>query len=129
MHDPEHLHLVVDAAPIAIVVADAEGRVTLVNEQGERLFGYDRGELLGRSIEALLPERFRGAHPGLRQGYVDAPATRAMGAGRDLFGLRKDGTEVPIEIGLNPISTSQGDFTLAAIIDITERNRGEEHFR
>jgi two-component system sensor histidine kinase/response regulator len=111
MTDPEQLRLVVEAAPIAMVVADAAGCITLVNEQSERLFGYDRGELLGRSIETLVPER------------------RAIGAGRDLVGLRKDGSEIPVEIGLNPISTSQGDFTLAAIIDITERNRGEDHFR
>jgi PAS domain S-box-containing protein len=129
MQDPEHLRLVVEAAPVAIVVADADGRITLINEQGERLFGYDRGELLGRSIEMLVPDFFRGALPGLRWGYLGAPATRAMGAGRELFGLRKDGNEVPIEIGLNLIATPQGDFTLAAVIDITERNRGEEHFR
>jgi PAS domain S-box-containing protein len=126
MQDPEHLQLVVEAAPVAIVVADADGRITLVNEQGERLFGYDRDELLGRSIETLVPSRFRGAHPGLRHGYLTTPSTRAMGAGRELFGLRKDGAEVPIEIGLNPIVTGQGTFTLAAVIDITERKHAEE---
>jgi two-component system, sensor histidine kinase and response regulator len=129
MQDPEHLRLVVEAAPIAIVVVDPDGRITLVNEQSERLFGYDRGELLERSIEMLVPERFRRAHPGLRLSFLGAPVTRAMGAGRELFGLRKDGSEVPIEIGLNPIATQHGDFTLAAIIDITERKRGEDHFR
>ena len=95
MQDPEHLRLVVEAAPVAIVVADADGRITLINEQGERLFGYDRVELLGRSIEMLVPDFFRGALPGLRWSYLGAPATRAMGAGRELFGLRKDGNEVP----------------------------------
>ena len=129
MQDPEHLSLVVEAAPIAIVVADADGGITLINRQGEHLFGYARDELLGRSIETLLPSRFHGGHPLHRRGYVEAPATQAMGAGRELFGLRKDGTEMPIEIGLNPIATPQGDFTLAAIIDITERKRAEEHFR
>ena len=129
MHDPQHLRLVVEAAPIAIVVADATGRITLANRQGERLFGYERGELLGRSIESLVPERFRGAHPRYRAGYLTAPTTRAMGAGRDLFGLRKDGTEFPIEIGLNPVATAQGGFTLAALLDISDRKRGEEHFR
>jgi two-component system sensor histidine kinase/response regulator len=129
MQDPEHLRLVVEAAPIAIVVADPDGRLTLVNELSERLFGYERGELLGCSIEMLVPARFRHAHPRLRLGFLDAPVTRAMGAGRELFGLRKDGTEVAIEIGLNPIATPQGDFTLAAVIDITERRRGEDHFR
>jgi PAS domain S-box-containing protein len=125
MQNPEQLQLVVEAVPIAIVVADAEGRITLINAQGERLFGYDRDELLGAPVELLVPERFRSSHPGLRHGYRDAPAARAMGAGRDLFGLRKDGTEVPIEIGLNPLSTPQGEFVLASVIDITERKRAE----
>ena len=126
MDNQDHLRLVVEAAPIAIVAADADGCIALINAQGERLFGYDRTELLGRSIETLVPDRFRGSHPGLRQGYLAAPAPRAMGAGRELFGLRKDGTEVPIEIGLSPIATPQGSFTLAAVIDITERKRAEE---
>ena len=126
MQNPEQLQLVVEAVPIAIVVADAEGRITLINARGERLFGYDRDELLGAPVELLVPERFRSSHPGLRHGYRDAPAARAMGAGRDLFGLRKDGTEVPIEIGLNPLSTPQGEFVLASVIDITERKRAEE---
>ncbi len=129
MQDPDQLRLVVEAAPIAIVVADANGTIVLVNEQAVRLFGYGPGELLGASVEVLLPARFRSAHPALRGGYLAAPRTRAMGAGRDLYGLRKDGTEVPIEIGLNPISTAQGRFTLAAIADITERKNAEEHLR
>jgi PAS domain S-box-containing protein len=129
MQDPDQLRLVIDAAPIAIVIADAGGRIALVNAQAGQLFGYDHDELLGAPVERLVPERFRRAHPHLRAGYLTAPGTRAMGAGRDLFGLRKDGTEVPIEIGLNPISTSQGDFTLAAIADITERKNAEEHLR
>ncbi len=126
MQDPEQLGLVIDAAPIAIVVVDAGGVLVLVNEQACKLFGYDRAELLGARVEMLLPERFRRGHSGLRDGYLAAPRTRAMGAGRDLFGLRKDGTEVPIEIGLNPISTAQGDFTLTVVADITERKNGEE---
>jgi two-component system, sensor histidine kinase and response regulator len=129
MQDGEHLRLVVEAAPIAIVVADADGRITLINEQGERLFGYDHGELLGRPIESLVPARFRGAQSDLPLGYLGAPATRTVGAGRELFGLRKDGSEVPIEIGLNLIARPQGDFTVATVIDITERRRAEEHFR
>jgi PAS domain S-box-containing protein len=126
MEDREHLRLVVDAAPVAIVVAAEDGSITLINEQGERLFGYERDELLGRSIETLVPERFRRAHPILRAGYHTAPATRPMGAGRDLYGLRRDHTEVPIEIGLNFITTRNGTFVLASIIDITERKHAEE---
>ena len=96
----DDLRLIVQAAPVAIVVADERGAIILVNEQGERLFGYDHDELLGRTIETLVPSRFRTAHPGLRSSYLQAPIGRPMGAGRDLYGLRRDGTEVPIEIGL-----------------------------
>ncbi|HTD37515.1 MAG TPA: PAS domain S-box protein, partial [Candidatus Limnocylindrales bacterium] len=105
------LRQVVAAAPIAIVVADGAGRIILANDQGERLFGYDAGELLGRPVEMLVPERFRDAHPILRGGYAESPESRPMGAGRDLYGLRKDGTEVPIEIGLNPVETDDGRVT------------------
>jgi len=122
----EHLRLVVDAAPIAIIVADENGRITLVNTQAERLFNYRRSEMLGQPLEMLVPERFRRGHPGLRAGFHKAPSTRPMGAGRDLFGLRKDGTEVPIEIGLSPFITPDGDFVLATIVDITERKYAEE---
>src|ERR1700757_1611504 len=92
------LRLVVDAAPIAIVVADGTGKNTLVNAGAERLFGFSRDELLGTQVESLIPQRYRAAHPGLLGGYFAAPVRRPMGAGRDLFGLRSDGTEVPIEI-------------------------------
>jgi PAS domain S-box-containing protein len=122
----EHLRLVVDAAPIAIIVADENGRITLVNTQAERLFNYRRGEMLGQPLEMLVPERFRRGHPGLRAGFHKTPSTRPMGAGRDLFGLRKDDTEVPIEIGLSPFITPDGDFVLATIVDITERKYAEE---
>src|SRR6185369_5375868 len=79
--------------------------------------------------EILVPERFRKSHGGFRESFFNQPQARAMGAGRDLFGLRKDGVEVPVEIGLNPIQTSEGTFVLASIIDITERKRAEERFR
>jgi PAS domain S-box-containing protein len=122
----EHLSLVVDAAPIAIVVADQSGRITLVNLQAERLFGYRRGEMLGQPLEMLVPDRFRRSHPSLRVSFHKSPSTRPMGAGRDLFGLRKDGTEVPIEIGLSPFLAPEGTFVLATIVDITERKYAEE---
>ncbi|HTJ24896.1 MAG TPA: PAS domain S-box protein [Candidatus Limnocylindria bacterium] len=127
--DPEHLRLVMDATPIAILVVDATGTIARVNSHVEALFGYTRDELVGHSIEMLVPTRSRGLHPDLREGYLGEPTTRAMGAGRDLFGLCKDGSEVPVEIGLNPIKTSQGDYVLAAIIDITERKHAAEHLR
>ncbi|TXH05533.1 MAG: PAS domain S-box protein [Nevskiaceae bacterium] len=123
------LRLVIDAAPNAMLMVNARGEMVLVNAQAEKLFGYSRSELLGRRIEMLVPERFRGAHDGYRSGYFARPDTRAMGAGRDLYGLRKDGSEVPIEIGLNPLRIDEGLFVMASIIDITERKRNEEMMR
>ncbi len=125
----DRLRLVVEAAPNAMIMVNAEGRITLVNAQVEAVFRYTRSELIGKPVEILVPERFRHDHPGYRTSFLADPKTRSMGAGRDLFGRRKDGTEVPIEIGLNPIKTSEGLFVLASIIDITERKRGEEEIR
>ena len=124
--DSQRFRIVVEGAPNAIVMADERGSITLINPQAEKLFGYAREELLGQPIEMLVPERFRGHHPGLRAGYFKDPQIRAMGAGRELFGLRKDGNEVPVEIGLNPVATEEGRFVLASIIDITERKRAEK---
>jgi len=93
----------------------------MVNAQTERLFGYARQALLGQTIEKLVPERFRHAHPGLRTAFFAGPTARPMGAGRDLFGLQRDGREFPIEIGLNPIETDEGPMVLAAIVDISDR--------
>lgn len=121
--------LQLEAAPSAMLMVDERGCVTLVNSQAEMLFGYARAELLGQPVEMLVPERYRGAHPGHRKIFSDHPTARGMGAGRDLYGLRKDGSEVPIEIGLNPLQTDRGAFVLASIIDITERKRAEERFR
>jgi PAS domain S-box-containing protein len=125
----ERMRLTVEAAPNAMIMVASDGCIELVNSQTEKLFGYQRHELLGQPIETLLPERYRAPHGALRSSFFHTPSARPMGAGRDLFGLRKDGSEVPIEIGLNPISTSEGDFVLAAIIDISERKRAEERLR
>jgi PAS domain S-box-containing protein len=125
----EKFRLVVESAPSAMVMVDKGGRITLVNRQAEKLFGFNRIELIGQSIEMLVPSRFHGKHPHDRSTYFHSPQTRPMGSGRDLFGLRKDGSEVPVEIGLNPIETEDGTFVLAAIVDITERKRAEERFR
>jgi PAS domain S-box-containing protein len=125
----ERFRLAVESAPNAMLMVDEGGRIVLVNKQAEKLFGYSREELLQRSIETLVPERFRAAHPGHRKLFFEQPRSRSMGAGRDLYGLRKDGSEVPVEIGLNPIQTEEGSFVLAAVVDITERKRAEERFR
>lgn len=119
----EKFRLAVEAAPNAMIMVNHEGKITLVNTQAEMLFGYPREELMGQTIEMLIPQKFKAHHPGYRNQFFQEPQTRSMGAGRDLFGLRKDGNEVPIEIGLNPIKTGEGTFVLASIIDITERKR------
>jgi len=121
----EQFRLVVEAAPSAMIIVNTEAHITLVNTQAEAVFGYSRGELIGYPIEMLVPERFRSHHIGYRRSYFDDAQARPMGAGRELFGLRKDGSEVPIEIGLNPIQTSEGLFVLASIIDISERKQAE----
>ncbi len=118
-----------DAAPNAMLMVDERGRMTLVNAKLEHLFGYQRAELLDQPIEMLVPERYRTAHPEHRASFYSSPSARVMGAGRDLYGRRKDGTEVPIEIGLNPIRNDKGAFVLASIIDITERKRTERVLR
>ena len=123
------LQQVVEAAPTAMVMIDAGGRIEMVNAQAERLFGYARAELLGQSIEILVPERLRGHHPRMRQSFFADPRSRPMGAGRELHGLRRDGSEFPVEIGLNPIETDEGTMVVSAIVDISERKRLEERFR
>ena len=127
--DETRFRIVLDSVPGGIVMVDRQGTITLVNRETERLFGYPRGEIVGKSIELLVPGRFRTGHSGFRDSFFAHPQTRAMGAGRDLFGVRKDGTEVPVEIGLNPIETHEGLFVLASVVDITERKRAEVELR
>ena len=104
---------------------DRTGTIILVNAQVERLFGHARQDLLGQSLDVLVPERFRTRHRAFRLEFFSDPKTRAMGAGRELYGLRKDGTEVPVEIGLTPLHTSDGDFVLSSVVDITGRREME----
>ena len=125
----EKVERVVQSAPNAIVAVDQQGKIVLVNAQAEKIFGYQATELVGRSIEVLVPERFRAGHLSYRSGFFAKPQTRAMGVGRDLFAVRKDGSEFPVEIGLNPIDTEQGMLILSAIVDITERKKAEEEIQ
>lgn len=122
----ERFRLVVEAAPNGMVLVDDQGLIVFVNSQIENMFGYQRQELIGQPVEILVPPRFRANHPGLRRSFMAAPVARPMGAGRDLFALKKDGTEMPVEIGLNPMSTDSRTYVLASIIDISERKRAEE---
>lgn len=121
----ERTALVVEAAPNAMIMVNGSAQIVLVNKQAELTFGYARDEMLGRPIEMLIPGRFSAGHPKLHAGYFKHPEKRSMGAGRELFGLRKDGTEVPVEVGLNPIETAEGRFVLASLIDISDRLRLE----
>ena len=105
------------------------GLIEMVNDQAERMFGHSRAELLGQPVEMLVPGRFRGAHPGHRAGFYADPRSRPMGTGSDLFGLRKDGSEFPVEIGLSPIETGDAMMVLSAVVDISVRKRLEERFR
>jgi len=120
---------VVEAAPNALVMIGGDGAIEMVNAQAERIFGRSRDEMLGRPVEMLLPARFRAAHPALRQMFFAVPKGREMGAGRELYGARRDGGEFPIEVGLSPIETESGVRVLASITDVTERRQTEAHLR
>jgi PAS domain S-box-containing protein len=116
-HADEQFRLAIEAAPTGMLLMDRNGSIVLVNAQVEKLFGYPRSELLRRPIELLVPDRLRANIPDFRKGSFSAPSARTV----ELYGLRKDGSEVPIEIGLNPLVTSEGEFVLSSIVDVSQR--------
>jgi len=125
----EKFRLAVESCPSGIVMIDSAGTIVMVNGEIQRLFGYRRGELIGESIDILVPASLRPQHMRHRSGFVHKPETRRMGAGRDLCGRRKDGSEFPVEVGLNPIETRDGLMVLGVVVHITERKQAEEMFR
>ena len=115
-----------ESATDAMIIIDREGRIILANPVIERLFGYPRQELIGKSMEILLPERFRQRHHFQRTDYFTQPHARTMGAGIELLGLRQDGSEFPVDVSLSPLKTEQGLLVMATIHDITRRKQAEE---
>ena len=126
----EKFRLVLDAAPNPIIMVDSAGVISLASASAGTAFGYSLDELIGSNIERLLPQRFRNRYANYRKSFVSQPSSRTIGIGRDLFGLRKDGSEFPVEVGLSPVQTAEGLFVLASVIDITGRKQAElEHAR
>jgi two-component system, sensor histidine kinase PdtaS len=115
-----------EASPTGMLMVDERGIIVLVNAQIERLFGYSRRELIGQPVEMLVPLRYAVNHPEFRATFLKGPRARPMGAGRDLYGRCKDGAEIAVEIGLNPMTTKEGRFVLSSVVDITARKRAED---
>ncbi len=122
----ERFQQVFNNSPNALIISNEQGEITLTNSSTTTMFGYESDQLIGMCIEDLMPERYRGHHPKLRQGYISDSSPRPMGAGRELYGLRKDGIEFPIEIGLNIIESDSESLVLGTVTDITERKKKAE---
>lgn len=127
--EEEKFRNLLESAPDAVVIVDSAGQVQLVNAQTERLFGYSRGEMIGKPVELLMPQRFHDQHVGHRRHYADSPRPREMGLGLELSGRRKDGTEFPVEISLSPLKTQGGVLISSAIRNVSDRRQAEEQIR
>lgn len=129
VHSTDHFRELLETAPDAIIETDADGNIVLLNAATEQIFGYARSELLGRSVDLLVPSELRGQHPHHRSAYAHCPVRRPMGSGLHLSGQRKDGTRFPVEISLSPVKDGNGLGVSAVIRDVTERQRAEDRFR
>lgn len=127
--DESIFQALLESAPDAMVIVSGDGRITLVNRQAETLFGWGRDELVGKPVEMLVPQRLHGRHIHHRDGFFTSPQVRPMGMDLDLFGVRRDGSEVPVEISLSPLHTEQGLLVCAAIRDVTERREQQERLK
>ena len=121
-----YFRVLIESAPDAMVIVDDSGEIVIVNGQAEKMFGYGRDEMLGNTIEMLLPERIRKAHRSHRDKFSKNPELRPMGIGMELVGQRKDGSEFPVEISLSPVTTPKASFVSSVIRDVTERKRMEQ---
>ena len=125
----EQFRLVIESSPNGLLMVDEQGIIRMVNRQIDQLFGYERAELIGQPVEVLVPQPMRPNHAGDRAEFIAHSESRAMGRGRDLYGVRKDGQEFPLEIGLSPLRTLNGMSVLASVVDISERKRVQEHLQ
>lgn len=125
----QQVRKIIESAPTAMLMTDTEGKIVLTNAQALRLFGYENGELIGRSVDILVPESMRQRHPSLRADYISNPTARSLGVGRDLHGVRKDGREVAVEIGLTPVIDHDHLYILSAISDLSARKALEDTLR
>jgi len=125
----EQFRLVVESSPNGLLMVDEQGIIRMVNRQIDQLFGYERADLIGQPVEILVPQRMRSDHTGDRAEFIAHSESRPMGRGRDLYGVRKDGTEFPLEIGLSPVRTPGGRQVLASVVDISERKRTQEQLQ
>jgi PAS domain S-box-containing protein len=123
------MFVLAECMPIGIVIVDSNGNIFLCNSELEKMFGYAKGELIGKSIDILTPQTVRSSHQQMRHDFEKAPQKRQMGAGRDLRGRCKDGREIPVEIGLNPIQFEEGQFILASLINISARKQIESKLK
>jgi len=118
-----------DSIPVAMIVVNAQGEIVRLNRLAESTFGYSASELEGRPVEVLIPARYHARHTGYRHGFMAETTSRPMGAGRDLSGVRKDGSEFPLEIGINPVETGEGPMVLSVILDLSERKQSERRIQ